>query len=137
MKKVISVLVIMAVFSTTLFAAPLSLTGSTDQQARETYQSEFAFKAEVLEDDLFAEVQAVALSPEEAQAVEGEGFLSGLAGFVTGFMSGVIQYGYGSSVTIARGQNPGTPADQVSGMLTSALISGLAGGIAGFFVPIP
>jgi uncharacterized protein (UPF0210 family) len=76
MKKVISVLVIMAVFSTTLFAAPLSLTGSTDQQSRETYQSEFAFKAEVLEDDLFAEVQAVALTPEEAQAVEGEGLIS-------------------------------------------------------------
>jgi hypothetical protein len=67
-----SVLVIMAVFSTTLFAAPLSLTGSADQQSRETCQS---FKVEVLEEDLFAEVQAVALSPEEAQAVEGEGFL--------------------------------------------------------------
>lgn len=136
MKKVISVLVIMAVFSTTVFAAPLSVAGSWDKQSQKVSpRSELSATADALNefDDLFGDVQAVALTTEEAQTVEGEGFLSGLAGFI----SGVIQYGVQSSVNIVRCQSNGTPQEQVSNMFTGAIINGIAGGIAGAVSPLP
>ena len=71
MKKVIALLVVMAVFSTTVFAAPLSsVAGSVDMPSRETSRIELSANT----DDLFADVRAVALTTEEAQAVEGEGW---------------------------------------------------------------
>jgi hypothetical protein len=71
MKKVVSVLAIMAVFSTAVFAAPLSLAGSLDTSSREVVSGIEAFGDF---EDLFTDVQAVALTDNEAQAVEGEGF---------------------------------------------------------------
>ncbi|MHB9293982.1 hypothetical protein Holit_03104 [Hollandina sp. SP2] len=128
MKKVISVLVIMAVFSTTLFAAPLSVAGSWDKPSQEVSRTELSAKADMLNefDDLFVEVNAVALTTEEAQAVEGEGFISG-------FITGVMQWGTGAAV---MGTN-GTGQQQAASMLSSAIISGLFGGVCGLFVPIP
>jgi hypothetical protein len=72
MKKVVALMVIMAVFSTTAFAAPLSVAGSSD-----TLSEEISLSSQS-EADLFADVDSVALTSEEAQAVEGEGWISGM-----------------------------------------------------------
>jgi hypothetical protein len=76
MKKVIAVLTMMAVFSTAVFAAPLSVAGSLG-----TTSSEFSLTGQTSAgpngfDDLFADVNAAALTEEEALAVEGDGWLS-------------------------------------------------------------
>jgi hypothetical protein len=68
MKKVIAVMVIMALFSTTVFAAPLSVAGSLEQTSLEGFRSGNDFE------DLFADVNAVALILEEAQNVREKGF---------------------------------------------------------------
>jgi uncharacterized protein YcfJ len=90
MKKVIAVLVIMGVFSTTLFAAPLSVAGSWDTSSQEVSRTELSAKADALNefDDLFADVQAVALTPEEATAVEGDGFFGAIFGAAVGAFIG-------------------------------------------------
>jgi hypothetical protein len=85
-------------------------------------------------DDLFVNVQAVALTTEEALAVEGDGFLSALGGFITGFISGVVQWG---AVIAFDGTNGATGQQLASNMFTSALISGFVGGIGGLFSPLP
>jgi hypothetical protein len=74
MKKVIALLTMMAVFSTAVFAAPLSVAGSLG-----TTSSEFSLAGQTSADpngfdDLFADVQAVQLTAAEAAEVEGEGF---------------------------------------------------------------
>lgn len=116
---------------------PLSVSGSLDKPSQELSRTERSAKVDTDAlnefDDLFGDVQAVALTTEEAQTVEGEGFLSGLAGFITGFMGGVMQWGTGAAVF---GTN-GTGQQQATSMLQSALISGLFGAVTGFFVPIP
>jgi hypothetical protein len=92
MKKVVSVLAIMAVFSTAVFAAPLSLAGSLDTSSREGVSGIEAFSDF---EDLFADVQAVALTDSEAQAVEGEGIVGGFLGFSLGFAAGALSGYYG------------------------------------------
>jgi hypothetical protein len=72
MKKVISVLLTMAVFSTTVFAAPLSVAGSSDK-----FSGDFALieqSSAALGGDLFADVQAAQLTDAETAKVQGEGF---------------------------------------------------------------
>jgi hypothetical protein len=56
MKKVIAVLVIMGVFSTTLFATPLSVAGSLDTPSQEEFRTELASTSFNSADDLFADV---------------------------------------------------------------------------------
>ena len=101
MKKIIALFVAMAFFSTTVFAAPLSLAGSLGTQP-----NEFALAGQLSVGghdgfgDLFADVDAVALTQEEAQAVEGEGSigvailstaLGAAGGFLGGLAGGAIQ----------------------------------------------
>ncbi|MDR1217980.1 MAG: hypothetical protein LBK73_00030 [Treponema sp.] len=70
MKKTIALTVIMAVFSTTAFAAPLSATGSSDALSGEISLSSQP------DANLFA--GAAALTSEEAQAAEGAGFFGAI-----------------------------------------------------------
>ncbi|MDR2447788.1 MAG: hypothetical protein LBD58_10980 [Treponema sp.] len=70
MKKVIALMVIMAIFSTTAFAAPLSVAGSQDALSEQISLSSLSFETDAA---LFADVQAAALTSEEAQDVEGTG----------------------------------------------------------------
>jgi hypothetical protein len=73
---------VLAIFSTTVFAAPLSSVtdyqpkGSQDIASWEVSRAGLSTKTDSLNDfdDLFADVNAVALTTEEAQAVEGKGF---------------------------------------------------------------
>jgi hypothetical protein len=72
----------MAVFSTTVFAAPLSLAGSLD-----TTSSEFSLAGQTSApydglDALFADVNAVALTDEEAAAIEGDGAIFAAIGAI-------------------------------------------------------
>jgi hypothetical protein len=102
MKKVISVLVIMAVFSTTLFAAPLSIAGSLDKPSQDESRSELSARVDSLNefDDLFAGVNAVPLTTEEAQAVEGEGLFGAIFGAAVGAFIGAVT---GEPTTAAAG----------------------------------
>jgi hypothetical protein len=87
MKKVVSVLMIMAVFSTVAFAAPLSVADSLDTLSREITRTELTTASLSEANDLFADVQAVSLTVEEAEAVEGEG--------ICGILIGVVLLGAG------------------------------------------
>ncbi|MDR0556634.1 MAG: hypothetical protein LBG43_02000 [Treponema sp.] len=84
MKKVIALIVIMAIFSTTAFAAPLSVAGSSDALSAETSLSS---QSDV---DLFADVHVAALTPEQAQAVEGAGPFGAILGGIVGLVTTVI-----------------------------------------------
>jgi hypothetical protein len=110
MKKVIAFLTIMAVFSTAVFAAPLSVAGSLD-----TASSEFSLAGQPSADpngfdDLFADVNAAALTEEEALAVEGEGWFSGL-------ISGIV--------TVAK-----VASNVAAGNVIGAVYVGIVGGVA-------
>jgi hypothetical protein len=90
MKKVIAFLTIMAVFSTAVFAAPLSVAGSPG-----TTPCEFSLAGQTSVapngfDDLFADVNAAVLTQEEAAAVEGDGWLSGLVSVVVKIVKMII-----------------------------------------------
>jgi hypothetical protein len=78
MKKVLAVLLIMAVCSTAVFAVPLSIVSSRDPLSREVFSAELSSASLNDVDDLFADIHAAALTDIEAEAVEGEGWLSGL-----------------------------------------------------------
>jgi hypothetical protein len=119
MKKVIVVMVIMAMFSTTVFAAPLSAAGSLDKTSLEGFRSDNDF------DDLFADVNAVALTIEEVQNVEGEGFWGGLLCSVAFGIAGAFGGGNTFSwLQINSGNNP-------SDVPASTVIGSIGGGIAG------
>jgi hypothetical protein len=82
MKKVIAILTIMAVFSTAVFAAPLSVAGSLGTTSSEiTLAGQTSVGPNGL-DELFADVNATALTDEEAAAVEGDGPFSALIGAI-------------------------------------------------------
>ncbi|MDR2052137.1 MAG: hypothetical protein LBP80_01875 [Treponema sp.] len=82
MKKVVALLMILAVTSSTVFAAPVSAItghqsgGSQDALSREVTRNNF--------DDLFNDVQATPLTNVEASEVEGEGFWGALIGGIIG-----------------------------------------------------
>jgi hypothetical protein len=63
MKKVVSVLVIMAVFSTAVFAAPLSVAGSLDISSREASRTELAFTSFSDSEVMGTDVQTITLNP--------------------------------------------------------------------------
>jgi hypothetical protein len=99
MKKVIFALVIMAAFSTTVFAQPLPVAGSPDKLSGDFALAGPASTA--FESDLFADVNAAALSREEAQAVEGDGWLSGLFRAVVTAVQVVVNVASGNYVGAA------------------------------------
>jgi hypothetical protein len=92
MKKVIAVLMIMAVFSTSVFAAPLSVAGSMYNSSKEVSRFDLSSKTDALNDfdDLFADVQASALTAEEAKAVEGEGLFGWICSAIVGTITTAI-----------------------------------------------
>jgi lactobin A/cerein 7B family class IIb bacteriocin len=63
MKKVVSVLVIMAVFSTAVFAAPLSLTGSLDTSSREGVSGIESSTASTDVVDIVTDMHTITLNP--------------------------------------------------------------------------
>ncbi|MDR0554072.1 MAG: hypothetical protein LBG76_04660 [Treponema sp.] len=73
MKKLISVVVMLAFTGMTVFAAPGAMALAQDGA-----------------DDLFADVQATPLTAEEAQAVEGEGPIGAVVGGIIGGIAGVV-----------------------------------------------
>jgi hypothetical protein len=82
MKKIAFVLMILTVFSASVFAAPGSLSASLDNYRPvdgKTYAIGVLNAGGVSHaDDLFADVGAVQLTDTDAQAVEGEGWITGL-----------------------------------------------------------
>jgi outer membrane lipoprotein SlyB len=116
MKKVIALMVIMAMFSTTVFATPLSVAGSSDALSGEISLSSQS------DADLFADVQAAALTPEEVQAVEGEGWfnalISGICGGIVGGIAGAIG---GGSFSLGILSIPGYIAGAIGGAASSAM----------------
>jgi hypothetical protein len=93
MKKVFFVLVILAAFSASIFAAPLSLAGSLDTSSREIASESFSGF-----EDLFGDVHAVALTDTEAEAIEGEGWLSGLISAISTAVKVVVNVATGNYV---------------------------------------
>ncbi|MDR3335776.1 MAG: hypothetical protein LBT16_01100, partial [Treponema sp.] len=138
-KKAVAVLVVLAVFSTTLFAAPLSVKTLPDMSS---------FNAKVkpagpLAGDgaLFAGVSGSPLTGEEAAKVEGEGLLGAIFAAVgcvlaLGTLGGFLGYSY--AVDKPAFNNAGSAA---AGALFGGLgVGGMLG--AGFiltaiFAPIP
>jgi hypothetical protein len=116
MKKVVSVLVIMAVFSTAVFAAPLSVAGSLDTLSREPSRTELASKTEGFSefDDLFADVQATQLTNADAAAVEGEGLFGTLIGAIAGAVT----------VAVTGGNVTQVLSGAASGAVIGSLVSG-------------
>ena len=81
MKKLICILIIVSMVSTALFASVdngISLESATQGT----------------NEDLFADVQGVELSVNDAELIEGEGVLGAVAGFIGGWMAGTIHFGY-------------------------------------------
>lgn len=91
MKKIIAILMVLALFSTSVFAAPLSVSASLDSPVPVDDKSE-AIKGFSFEDDLFTGVQAVALTDEEAAAVEGEGPWGAFFGAIGGAIIGIVDW---------------------------------------------
>jgi hypothetical protein len=97
MKKFITVLAVLLVSATTLFAAPAGLVSSLDNFGPADGKSSIAagaFGADAgsLKGDLFADVGALQLTDTEAQAVEGDGpfglAVGGLLGGIGGMLIG-------------------------------------------------
>ena len=70
MKKITALLVALAVFATTAFAAPISVAASLPEPVQTVASS-----VDTDLNALFADVNAVALTNEEAAAVEGDGII--------------------------------------------------------------
>jgi hypothetical protein len=84
MKKIVAVLVVLALFTSTVFAGPVSRASLIDtvKTVKIDTASGFADNA-----NLFGDVQAPALSDTEAAAVEGEGAVGAIIG---GFIGGMV-----------------------------------------------
>jgi hypothetical protein len=111
-----------------LFAAPLSIAGSLDKPSQDESRSELSAKVDSLNefDDLFAEVNAVPLTTEEAQAVEGEGFWGGLIGGVVGGIAGAFCLSSVFNTIQSNAINNTLKAIQ-----TATIGGGILGGLAG------
>jgi outer membrane murein-binding lipoprotein Lpp len=119
MKKIIALTVALTFFATTTFAAPVSAAASLPEPAQ-TVSADL--NADL--DALFADVNAAALTDEEAQAVEGEGLFGAL---LAGLAGGVVGFAYGAFAGIAVGL--------ITGDVKAAVAGGAAGGAAlGAFV---
>ncbi|MDR2942722.1 MAG: hypothetical protein LBV17_09055 [Treponema sp.] len=105
MKKITSVAVILVLISTSVFASPVSAEIKTEQ------------KETVNEVDLFAYVQATALTGQEMEATEGEGWFNAIVSRVIG-SSGAGGLGF-----LING-----PAGLIAGAISGG-ITGFIGGI--------
>ena len=76
MKKITALLVALALSASTAFAAPISIAASLPEPAQTVASS-----ADL--DALFADVNAAALTEEEATAVEGEGLFGNIFACIT------------------------------------------------------
>jgi hypothetical protein len=112
MKRVVAVLVVFALFTGTVFAAPLSPAGSID-----TVETPRVEVPDFAGNDLFADVRATALATEEAQAVEGEGWFNAL---ISGIVGGIVGSVSGASVSLGVLTIPGLIAGAVGGAASSA-----------------
>ena len=104
MKKIIALFVALAICSSSVFALPASASLNNPVQTKtEISKPEVSIDftpSAFAEDDPFADVQATPLTTEQAQAVEGEGWFGGIAGFTIGYIGGIMQYGVGSALSI-------------------------------------
>jgi hypothetical protein len=128
MKKIVAVLVVLALFTSTVFAGPVSRASLIDtvKTVKIDTASSFAGSA-----DLFGDVQAPALSDTEAMEVEGEGFWGAVAGAVAGgCVGGVIGAGTCAVAGYQIGQSAGV------GKITSVAVGAVSGalGFVGGFI---
>jgi hypothetical protein len=123
MKKVTAMLMITAVFSTTVFAAPLSTVGSWDLRSQEVFSTELSSGSLPDSDDLFSGITSVQLTDAEAEAVEGEGLFGTIFACVTAAATIAI-----SVVDLVQGDTDAAASHLISGMA-------LAGTLATVVVP--
>jgi hypothetical protein len=90
MKKIISLMVALALFASTAFAAPISVAASFVEPVTAQTVSPSA-SADI--DALFADVDAVPLTDSEAQAVEGESWVGAVVGYLIGGVVGLVSNG--------------------------------------------
>ncbi|MDR0553467.1 MAG: hypothetical protein LBG76_01520 [Treponema sp.] len=129
MKKITVTLLVLTFFSASVFALPVpTQDGQVQSSSVERYDTPLAPVTVSLDDGLFADVQAVPLTGEEAALVAGDGWFGAIFGAIGGTINGVINgIGVGSSTG-------GTTGAVILGTL-GGIGGGIAGGIAGFLLP--
>jgi hypothetical protein len=128
MKKLIALLVILAVFSTAVFAAPAAAGVAFGEASASTIVSLTADT-----DDLFATVDAVALTDGESATVEGEGPVGGVVGAVLGGIGGAI----GGAIAVVQSGSSKTFAQVVATIAGCAIAGALTLGTIGSLLPTP
>lgn len=128
MKKLISVLMILGIFSATAFAGSVSLPVSQDSQSwgkiDSLSQGSLAEDVQTasMAEDLFDGVRGIPMTQEETQAVEGEGFWSTFASVVVGStLGGFTGTLVGGSVSFGSLSIPGYIVGAVSGGISSGI----------------
>jgi outer membrane lipoprotein SlyB len=119
MKKTISLMVALALFASTAFAAPISVAASLDEPvtAQTVVSSEQAqtapelFSATDESDTLFVNVRAVALTEAEASGIEGDGLFGAIFGAIVG-----------GAVGAATGGSTGAATGAIAGGIIGALL---------------
>jgi outer membrane lipoprotein SlyB len=106
MRKSITLLVVLAIFATSAFAASVSGTEVSGDQTGTAL-----FSAVDESDSLFANVGAVALTEAEASEIEGEGLFGALWGAIVGAVVGA-----------ATGGSTGAAAGAVAGGIVGACL---------------
>jgi hypothetical protein len=132
MKKVVALLMVLAVFSATVFAAPVSIAGSLDASSREVLSAGLSVKTDNPDgfDDLFADVRATPLTDIEASETEGEGFWGGLLGGVAGGIAGAL--GLSFSFNFIQSNVPSATVISVKySTIAGSVLGGIAGALAG------
>jgi hypothetical protein len=122
MKKTIILLVVLAIFATSAFAAPVSGMDSfntiqpdkTEGSGDQTETALESFSAVNESETLFADVRAVALTDTQASEIEGDGLFGAIFGAACGAVVGTIA---------------------TSGSGVGAVAGAIAGGIMGVCFP--
>jgi hypothetical protein len=107
MKKIITLLVILAIFATSAFAVPVSgvdslnaiQTDTAEMSGNQTETAPELFSAVDELDALFADVQAVALTDTEASEIEGAGPVGAFFGAIVGGAVGGAAGAVGGAVS--------------------------------------
>jgi hypothetical protein len=119
MKKIVAVLVVLALFTSTVFAGPVSRASLIDTVKTVKVDTAPGFADNA---NLFGDVQAPALSDTEAAAVEGDGWFeaifggiaNGLAGAFVGLANGgIVGAILGGLGGVAIGAYTGWTADAI------------------------
>jgi hypothetical protein len=133
MKKIISLMVALALFASTAFAAPISVAASfVEPISAQTVSASGSTDI----DDLFGDVAAVPLTDSEAQAVEGVGIGSAIAAGFAGYVSGIVTWGYAVVVELVIFNTPIPQGDAAfKSMMSSAITGAAAGFVGGLLVP--